>query len=136
MESNKPKLMSEKDTFVKFFELKFLQIAAQVVSNSLFNFAYVGTDLSGMEEDLKARSDVEDIMEELLKFLNEQFQSRPELIEKLDSYKHDVPKEYIVTTERQRELSKERFGKVYDMDILAEIAEKSKWEENKNESII
>ena len=107
--------MDEQNIVLEFFSLKFLQVASSVLSKIHFNLAYTGDDIDAMQVDIKYRMIKEGINERLNKFIEVHY----EYLETRDL--NEDAKEYNVTLEMQRKLTKEEFGKEYTIDDLYEL---------------
>ena len=108
---------TEEQLIVEFFELKFLQLLTKVLQKKHFNFAYTGDSIGEMYEDFKYRQHASDVEEKLIAFV----MKNQSLLKSKDM--HAEAEAHKVSTERQRELSKELLGKEYDVDMIVEIME-------------
>lgn len=109
-----------KDIYIKFFELKYLQLASTIVLKSKQQIAYNQDEMGDMFEFVELQGIYDAISNELMDFIKEHDG-------KLALLDIDKPNpEYVVSNERQRQLTKERFNKEYTFDDLVNIMEKSK----------
>ena len=102
---------------VEFFEKKYQHLVLKVKVKQNHQIAYSGDDMGKMMEFVKYQDQLEEFEKNLVEFIeaNEEHLAMDEL-QKLAGLE-----EYKVTSERQKELSKELINKEYTVDELVEL---------------
>lgn len=102
---------------VEFFEKKFQQLVLKVKVKQNHQIAYLGDDMDKMMEFVKYQDQLEEFEKNFVEFI----EANEEHLDMEELHKLAELKEYKVTSERQKELSKELINKEYTVDELLDL---------------
>lgn len=110
--------MERNETLDKFFEMKCKQMLLKLWLAAFAKPGYVGSEVGLCMERMEVQAKLESVEEEMLELLkaNEAFFRSADL--------EGYCREYKISVERQRELSKEVLGREYAVEDLVEEVER------------
>lgn len=102
---------------VEFFEKKYQHFVLKVKVKQNHQIAYSGDDMYKMMEFVKYQDQLEEFEKNFVEFI----EANEEHLDMEELHKLAELEEYKVTSERQKELSKELINKEYTVDELIEL---------------
>lgn len=108
--------MTKEEIVKKFFDMKAKQMMLKLYNMAYQKIGYTQNDFGDLIEFAKSQSDLETVEEEMWEFVKENL----EVMESVDLEEESKKAENKVSIQRQKEISKEFFGKELTIEDLAE----------------